>query len=76
MAKIMEPTPPRKAKEQRPFYEPPEDKPTSARIINEARTSLRSLKTNRPYTPRDEHRSLFGTKSNRNPESRPPSAFR
>ncbi|KAK7108771.1 armadillo repeat-containing protein 2-like isoform X1 [Littorina saxatilis] len=58
-----------------PFYKPPENKATSSQIISEARTSLRSLGTKRPFTPRDEQRHLFPSSTNRNPESRPPSSF-
>ena len=36
---------------------------------------LRTLPTNRPFTPRDDKRSLFGTKSVRPVNERPPSAF-
>ncbi|KAL5009503.1 hypothetical protein ScPMuIL_011808 [Solemya velum] len=63
---------PRKTKEPRPFYKPPEDKPTSAEIVKDARSSLQAVRTTRPFTPREEHRSLFGVTSIRNPESRPP----
>lgn len=49
---------------------------TSAEIINEARSTLRTLRTQRPFTPRDERRKLFGSTSSRTPENRPPSAFR
>ncbi|KAL8611476.1 hypothetical protein ACOMHN_014531 [Nucella lapillus] len=59
----------------RPFYKPPENKATSSQIINEARSSLRSLGTKRPFTPRDEQRHLFPSSTNRAPESRPPSSF-
>ncbi|PVD28492.1 hypothetical protein C0Q70_11080 [Pomacea canaliculata] len=59
----------------RPFYEPPENKATSSQIINEARSSLRTLGATRPFTPRDEQRHLFPTSTNRTPESRPPSSF-
>uniref|UniRef100_A0A8C5SHY3 Uncharacterized protein n=2 Tax=Laticauda laticaudata TaxID=8630 RepID=A0A8C5SHY3_LATLA len=48
---------------------------TSAEIINEARSTLRMLRTQRPFTPRDERRKLFGSTSSRTPENRPPSAF-
>ncbi|XP_064615586.1 armadillo repeat-containing protein 2-like [Liolophura sinensis] len=66
---------PNKKTKERPFYEAPSNLPTSSKIINEARTSLRSLKTKRPFTPRDENRTLFGPSSSRAPENRPPSAF-
>ncbi|CAL8315829.1 unnamed protein product [Lota lota] len=49
---------------------------TSAEIVHEARRSLRTLSTQRPYTPRDGTRQLFGgnyVRSNR--EDRPPSTF-
>ncbi|XP_041044513.1 armadillo repeat-containing protein 2 isoform X5 [Carcharodon carcharias] len=48
---------------------------TSAEIISEARSSLRILKTQRPFTPKDDQRKLFGSTSSRTPENRPPSAF-
>ncbi|KAK3593875.1 hypothetical protein CHS0354_011480 [Potamilus streckersoni] len=70
----MEPTPPRKSKDTRPFYEPP-DKEISIKIINEARQSLKDVKTKRPFTPREDRRTLFGSTSIRNSENRPPSAF-
>ncbi|CAH1117951.1 unnamed protein product [Phaedon cochleariae] len=69
------------------FYEPPQRK-TSAEIINEARLAIRDsqqigdnnfappsikpLQTQRPYTPRDKERLLFGNKVKTN---RPPSSF-
>ncbi|XP_037304543.2 armadillo repeat-containing protein 2 isoform X2 [Pungitius pungitius] len=46
---------------------------TSAEIVSEARRSLRVQSTQRPFTPRDGHRQLFGASSVR--DSRPPSAF-
>ncbi|XP_067841101.1 armadillo repeat-containing protein 2 isoform X2 [Heptranchias perlo] len=48
---------------------------TSAEIISEARSSLRILKTQRPFTPKDDQRKLFGSTSSRTPENRPPSTF-
>ncbi|KAM3873561.1 armadillo repeat-containing protein 2-like [Diretmus argenteus] len=49
---------------------------TSAEIVSEARQSLRTLSTQRPFTPRDEHRQLFGESSVRaNRDNRPPSTF-
>ncbi|KAG5874097.1 hypothetical protein JTB14_005894 [Gonioctena quinquepunctata] len=69
-----------------PFYEPPQRK-TSAEIINEARlalresqmtdnnfapTSIKPVQTQRPFTPRDKERLLFGSKIKKN---RPPSSF-
>ena len=73
----MEPTPPpaRKTKD-RPFYAPPEDKPIAVQIINEARSSLKDLKTKRPFTPRDDRRTLFGPRPVNTADTRPPSAFR
>lgn len=59
-----------------PFYKPPNStQKTSAEIINEARNSLRTLKTKRPFTPREDQRKLFGPLSSRTPDSRPPSSF-
>ncbi|KAL4233349.1 Armadillo repeat-containing protein 2 [Mactra antiquata] len=71
----MEPQPPRKPKENRPFYAPPEDKPIAVQIINEARSSLKDLKTKRPFTPRDDKRTLFGPRTVNASDNRPPSAF-
>nr|XP_056712179.1 armadillo repeat-containing protein 2 [Euleptes europaea] len=48
---------------------------TSAEIINEARNALKTLRTRRPFTPREEQRKLFGSTSSRTPENRPPSSF-
>ncbi|XP_078068496.1 armadillo repeat-containing protein 2 isoform X2 [Mustelus asterias] len=53
----------------------PSQPKTSAEIISEARSSLRILKTQRPFTPKDDQRKLFGSTSSRAPENRPPSAF-
>uniref|UniRef100_A0A3B5L5A9 Uncharacterized protein n=1 Tax=Xiphophorus couchianus TaxID=32473 RepID=A0A3B5L5A9_9TELE len=48
-----------------------------ADIIREARQSLRVQSTQRPFTPRDGPRRLFGANSvRRDHGSRPPSAFR
>ncbi|XP_053314653.1 armadillo repeat-containing protein 2 [Spea bombifrons] len=59
-----------------PFYKPPTStQKTSAEIINEARLALRILKTQRPFTPREDQRKLFGPTSSRTTESRPPSSF-
>ncbi|WAR07944.1 ARMC2-like protein [Mya arenaria] len=71
----MDPTPPRKPKENRPFYAPPEDKPSAVQIINEARSSLKELKTKRPFTPREDRRTLFGPRPVNTADNRPPSAF-
>uniref|UniRef100_A0A667WWA8 Uncharacterized protein n=1 Tax=Myripristis murdjan TaxID=586833 RepID=A0A667WWA8_9TELE len=50
---------------------------TSAEIVSEARQSLRTLCTQRPFTPKDGHRQLFGGSSVRaNHDGRPPSTFR
>ncbi|XP_067883272.1 armadillo repeat-containing protein 2 isoform X2 [Heterodontus francisci] len=48
---------------------------TSAEIISEARSSLRILKTQRPFTPKDDQRKLFASTSSRTLENRPPSTF-
>ncbi|GAA6228783.1 armadillo repeat-containing protein 2 [Lates japonicus] len=49
---------------------------TSAEIVSEARQSLRVQSTQRPFTPRDGHRQLFGKSSVRaDCGSRPPSTF-
>lgn len=70
---------PKKTKLGLPFYIPPQNVPLPSEIISDARNSLknpRSLPTKRPFTPRDERRSLFPTTTCRNPDNRPPSAFR
>ncbi|KAK7150199.1 hypothetical protein R3I93_011455 [Phoxinus phoxinus] len=48
---------------------------TSAEIVSEARRSLRALATQRPLTPQEKHRALFGESSSRAHDGRPPSAF-
>ncbi|XP_056283658.1 armadillo repeat-containing protein 2 isoform X2 [Pseudoliparis swirei] len=49
---------------------------TSAEIVSEARRSLRVQSTQRPFTPKDGHRQLFGKSSVRaDSHSRPPSSF-
>ncbi|XP_056150414.1 armadillo repeat-containing protein 2 [Lampris incognitus] len=51
-------------------------KRTSAEIVSEARQYLRTLHTQRPFTPRDGHRHLFGESSAHvNSDGRPPSTF-
>ncbi|XP_015772193.1 PREDICTED: armadillo repeat-containing protein 2-like [Acropora digitifera] len=57
----------------RPFYET--DGQTSANIVSEARSSLRSLETKRPFTPVESKRTLFRSSPPRPYEGRPPSAF-
>uniref|UniRef100_A0A672YXN6 Uncharacterized protein n=1 Tax=Sphaeramia orbicularis TaxID=375764 RepID=A0A672YXN6_9TELE len=50
---------------------------TSAEIVSEARQLLRVQSTQRPFTPRDGHRELFGKSSARaDCDNRPPSTFR
>ncbi|XP_012971187.1 armadillo repeat-containing protein 2 isoform X2 [Mesocricetus auratus] len=59
-----------------PFHRPPVPKQkTSAEIISEARSALRAVRTQRPFTPREDQRKLFGPASSRAPENRPPSSF-
>ncbi|KAM9665411.1 armadillo repeat-containing protein 2 [Trichechus inunguis] len=59
-----------------PFYRPSVSKQkTSAEIISEARNALRTVRTQRPFTPREDQRKLFGPASSRTPENRPPSSF-
>uniref|UniRef100_A0A8C5KIM9 ARMC2 n=1 Tax=Jaculus jaculus TaxID=51337 RepID=A0A8C5KIM9_JACJA len=59
-----------------PFYRPSLSRQkTSAEIISEARNALRTVKTQRPFTPWEDQRKLFGPASSRTPESRPPSSF-
>ncbi|XP_032506993.1 armadillo repeat-containing protein 2 isoform X1 [Phocoena sinus] len=59
-----------------PFYRPSvSEQKTSAEIISEARNALRTVRTQRPFTPREDQRKLFGRASSRTPENRPPSSF-
>ncbi|KAM5325040.1 armadillo repeat-containing protein 2 isoform 2-T2 [Glossophaga mutica] len=59
-----------------PFYRPSLTKQkTSAEIISEARNALRTVRTQRPFTPQEDQRKLFGPASSRTPENRPPSSF-
>ncbi|KAM7135319.1 armadillo repeat-containing protein 2 [Molossus nigricans] len=59
-----------------PFYRPSVAKQkTSAEIISEARNALRTVGTQRPFTPQENQRKLFGPASSRAPENRPPSSF-
>ncbi|NXJ13931.1 ARMC2 protein, partial [Odontophorus gujanensis] len=59
-----------------PFYRPPVSKQkTSSEIINEARRVLRTRRTQRPFTPAEDQRKLFGSGSSRAPQNRPPSVF-
>ncbi|XP_016391471.1 armadillo repeat-containing protein 2-like isoform X2 [Sinocyclocheilus rhinocerous] len=48
---------------------------TSAEIVSEARRSLRTLATQRPFTPQEKHRQLFEESSSRAHDGQPPSAF-
>nr|XP_029487797.1 armadillo repeat-containing protein 2 isoform X3 [Oncorhynchus nerka] len=65
----------RKREKHSPFTLNPDPlRKTSAEIVTEARHSLRTLRTQRPFTPRDNHRQLFGETS-RTQDSRPPSTF-
>lgn len=60
-----------------PFHRPLMSKQkTSAEIISEARNALRAVRTQRPFTPQEDQRKLFGPTSSRTPENRPPSSFR
>ncbi|NWV60690.1 ARMC2 protein, partial [Malurus elegans] len=59
-----------------PFYWLAVAKPkTSAEIVNEARDALRTVRTQRPFTPTDEQRKLFGSRSSQCPQNRPASVF-
>ncbi|GAB1602463.1 repeat-containing 2-like isoform X2 [Argonauta hians] len=58
-----------------PFYRNPEQRRSSADIIRDAKITIRSLSTKRPFTPRDEKRTLFGERSNRSREARPASTY-
>ncbi|XP_031553121.1 armadillo repeat-containing protein 2-like [Actinia tenebrosa] len=66
---------PRKNKRvaDRPFYE--KTGTTSADIVAEARSAVRSLQTRRPCTPTDSKRTLFGNSATRPVEGRPPSVL-
>ncbi|XP_015475991.1 armadillo repeat-containing protein 2 isoform X1 [Parus major] len=44
-------------------------------LVNEARDALRTVKTQRPFTPTDEQRKLFGSQSSLCPQNRPSSVF-
>ncbi len=61
----------KKRQQQVPFYELPNSSRTGAKVIAEARRSVRAVSTERPCTPAD-HRILFGASGS---QSRPPSAF-
>uniref|UniRef100_A0A8C3DLW9 Armadillo repeat containing 2 n=1 Tax=Corvus moneduloides TaxID=1196302 RepID=A0A8C3DLW9_CORMO len=64
-------------KKPEPFYRLSVAKPTtSSDIVNEARGALRTVRTQRPFTPADEQRKLFGSRSSRCPQNRPASVFR
>ncbi|NXQ26455.1 ARMC2 protein, partial [Alaudala cheleensis] len=57
-----------------PFYWLSAAKPnTSFEIVNEARHALQTVKTQRPFTPTDEQRELFGSQSSQRSQSRSPS---
>ncbi|XP_073892918.1 armadillo repeat-containing protein 2 isoform X5 [Macaca fascicularis] len=59
-----------------PFYRSSVSKQkTSAEIISEARNALRTVRTQRPFTPQEAQRKLFGPASSRTSENRPPSSF-
>ncbi|NXN93635.1 ARMC2 protein, partial [Rhinopomastus cyanomelas] len=61
---------------RQPFYSlsVPKQK-TSSEIINETRSILRTLKTQRPLTPTDSQRKLFPSGFSQGPQNRPPSVF-
>ncbi|KAM6181027.1 armadillo repeat-containing protein 2 isoform 2-T2 [Erethizon dorsatum] len=66
----------KKLEKMDPFYRPSVSKQkTSAEIISEARNALRTVRTQRPFTPQEDQRKLFGPASSRTPENRPPSSF-
>lgn len=66
----------RKQEKHEPFYLGYGSKrQTSAEIVTEARHSLRTLPTQRPFTPQEEHRQLFGGSAH-TCDGRPPSSFR
>ncbi|XP_059556751.1 armadillo repeat-containing protein 2 [Myotis daubentonii] len=65
-----------KLEKRDPFYRSLAAKQkTSAEIISEARNALRTVGTQRPFTPQEDQRKLFGPASSRTPENRPPSCF-
>lgn len=61
--------------EKNPFYRNPEYRRMSVEIIRDAKKTIHSLSTKRPFTPRDEKRTLFGEGSDRNPDARPASIY-
>ncbi|NXL83549.1 ARMC2 protein, partial [Alectura lathami] len=63
-------------KKPEPFYRlsVPKQK-SSSEIITEARNVLRTLRTQRPFTPTEDRRKLFGSRSSRAAQDRPPSVF-
>ncbi|XP_029112833.1 armadillo repeat-containing protein 2 [Scleropages formosus] len=58
-----------------PFCGTLHSRKTSAEIVSEARRSLRTVCTQRPFTPKDEQRRLFSQWSPHTAEGRPPSVF-
>ncbi|KAM6405552.1 armadillo repeat-containing protein 2 isoform 2-T2 [Pluvialis apricaria] len=72
----MQPPKNKNAEKAEPFYRlsVPKQK-TSSEIINEARNVLRTVRTQRPFTPTEHQRKLFGSGSSRAPQNRPPSVF-
>ena len=60
-----------KKKKPPAFYEPPSLQ-TSAKIIEDARRSVRALSTERPFTPAKSGRNLFSPGGS---QSRPPSVY-
>lgn len=60
-----------------PFYWLSVAKPkTSSEIVNEARDVLRTVKTQRVFTPTDEQKKLFGSQSSLCSQNGPYSVFR
>ncbi|XP_075270378.1 armadillo repeat-containing protein 2 isoform X5 [Opisthocomus hoazin] len=72
----MQPSKNKSKEKAEPFYRlsVPRQK-TSSEIISEARNVLRTLRTQRPFTPTQDQRKLFGSGSSRPPQNRPPSVF-
>lgn len=54
-----------------PFYEAGRGRTTSAQIVSEARASIKTLSTSRPFTPANKDRTLMG----KIPLNRPPSVY-
>lgn len=66
-----------KKKPNLPFYALPQNVKTSAKIVNEARSSIRTLEAKRPFTPLDNKRTLFTSQSQQlDTDARPQTTLR